>query len=82
MAASLVAQRRLQDEQASAVMAPALNSCGSQALEQGVQQWWYLGLVALWHVASFQIRDRTCVSSIGRWTRRAILRVFHKVRGI
>ena len=33
--ASLVAERRLQDEQASAVMAPALNSCGSQALEQG-----------------------------------------------
>ena len=26
-----------------------------------------MGLVALWHVGSSQIRDQTCVSCIGRW---------------
>lgn len=29
------------------------------------QQPWHVGLVALWHVGSSQIRDQTC---IGRWT--------------
>ena len=31
------------------------------------QELWHAGLVALWHVGSSWIRDRTCVSCIGRW---------------
>ena len=40
------------------VVAPGLQSTGSIV--------WRVGLVALWHVGSSQIRDRTCVSCIGR----------------
>ena len=32
-----------------------------------LQQLWHTGLVALWHVESSWIRDRTPVSCIGRW---------------
>ena len=31
------------------------------------RQLWCVGLGALWHVGSSQIRDRTCVSCISRW---------------
>ena len=43
-----------------------LSSCGPRARAQ-VQQLWCTGLVALRHAGSSRIRDRTRVSSIGRW---------------
>ena len=42
---------------------PLLQSMGSRAQ---VPSLWHMGLFALWHVGSSQIRDRTCVSCIGR----------------
>ena len=56
--ASVAAEHGLQGVRAAAVAAP-----GSRA-----QQLWLLGLVALWHVGSSQIRNPTCASCIGRWT--------------
>ena len=40
--------------------------CGAWALGRGFQQWWCMGLAALWHVESSWTRDRTCVPSIGQ----------------
>ena len=40
--------------------------CGAWALGHGFQQWWCMGLVALWHVEFSWTRDRTCVPSIGQ----------------
>ena len=31
------------------------------------QQLWHMGLVALWHVGYFQIRDQICTSCTDRW---------------
>ena len=42
-----------------------LRSTGSRV--SGLQQLWYIGLVARWHGASSRTRDRTCVPCIGRW---------------
>ena len=56
----------------SAAAVPGLLSAGvSLAVEQDsrAQDQWLgvTGLVALRHMASFWIRDRTCVSCTGRW---------------
>ena len=53
---------------ASVVAAGALNSCGSWALRAQAQYLWLTGLVAPWHVASSQTRDRTDVPCIARWS--------------
>ena len=51
--------------------------CRSQA-----QHLWLTGLVALQHVGSYQVRDQTCVSCIGRWilyhwtTRKVLISLF------
>ena len=37
------------------------------ALVHRLQQLWLVGLIALWHVGSSQIRDQTRVPCIGRW---------------
>ena len=58
-AASLAAEHGLSGGPASAVVAPRLWSTGSAA---------GLGLAAPRHVGSSQIRDRTGVSCIVRWT--------------
>ena len=50
---------KLSGRQASVVAAPRLQSTGSIV--------WRMGSVALQHVESFRIRDRTCVSCTGRW---------------
>ena len=61
--------------------------CGSFSLRQSMGsrahrlQWlWHMGLAALWHVESSQIRDQTCVPCVGRqipihFTTREILHV-------
>ena len=51
----------------------------------GLQQLCYAGFVALWHVESFQSRDRTQVLCIGKWilihytTRRVLTQFFNAV---
>ena len=57
---SLVAECGLQGAQTSIAAVCRLH--GSQALEQGLQEWWLTGLVALRHVESSWTRDQTCVS--------------------
>ena len=49
-------------------------SCGTWAQQlwllgsrAQIPQLWHIGLVALWHVGSSQIRDQICVSCIGKW---------------
>ena len=47
-----------------------------------VQQLWHRGLVTLWNVGSSQIRDRTCVSCLGRqvlyhWATREALNLYN-----
>ena len=59
--ASLVAEHRLQGAQASVAVACGLSAWSSWALENRL-----MGLVALQHVGSSQIRDRMHVSCIGR----------------
>ena len=66
VAASLVAENGLWDTQAAAAARRGLSSCGSRALELRLSGWTFLGLVALWHVGSSWVRDRTCVSCIGQ----------------
>ena len=55
--ASLVVEHRFQGTQASVVVAPGFYSTDSTVV----------GLVALRHVGSSWLRDRTCISCIGRW---------------
>ena len=56
MVGSLVAERRLKGMQASVAAVGGLSSWGSWALEEA-QQFSHMGLFALRHVGSFQIRD-------------------------
>ena len=56
-----VAEHRLLGLRASVAAARGLSSWGVQA-----QQLWPTGSAAPWHVGSFQTRDGTCVSCIGR----------------
>ena len=56
--------------------------CRAQALGTQVQELWFTGLVATWHVGSSRTRDGTCVPCIGRqilnhWTTREVL---HKLK--
>ena len=44
-----------------------LSCCGKRARGHGLQLLWHTGLVALWHVESSWIRDRTHVPCTGRW---------------
>ena len=60
IAASFVAEHRLQTRR--------LSSCGSRALDAQAQQLWLTGLVAPRHVGSSQTRARTHVPCIGRQT--------------
>ena len=43
-----------------------VEGCGLLVAEHRLQWLWYTGSAALWHVASSQTRDQTCVSCIGR----------------
>ena len=59
-----------------------VSSCGPPGSSAQGQQSWGTGLVAPWRVGSSWIRDRTCISCIGRWilyhcaTREALMRRF------
>ena len=62
---SLVVEHRLQGVWASVVAAGARGGCGRCARwlqllgsRAQAQQLWHMGLVALWHVGYFQIRDQ------------------------
>ena len=57
--ASLVKEHGLQGAQASAVVAPGLQSTGSVVVVHG--------LSCPWHVESSRIRDRNHLSCAGRW---------------
>ena len=59
--ASLLGEHGLSGSWASGVMAHALISCGTQALE-------HRSVVVPWHVGSSRIRNQTPVSCVGRWT--------------
>ena len=48
------------------VVAPGLWSTVSAVVGARSQQWWVHGLSSLQHVGSPEVRDRTCVSCIGR----------------
>jgi len=57
----------------SLVAERGFRACGFQWLQfpgsrAQAQCLWCMGLVVLWHVGSFQTRDWTCVSCIGRQT--------------
>ena len=78
----LLASLAVEDVWASQVALYGLNSCGSHALEQRLSSVAH-GPVALWHVGSSQIRDRTHVSCIGRqilYPREVLLVLFLRVR--
>ena len=58
---SFVAKHRLQSSQASVVVASGLTSCSSPALE-----FWYIGLIAPWHMESSQTWDQTHIPCTAR----------------
>ena len=72
--ASVVAAHRLSTCGTWALEHVDFSSCSMWAQQlwhsgsrvHGLQQLWLVGLVAPWHVASSQTRDRTCVALIGR----------------
>ena len=49
-----------------ASLCPGFSGCRAQALGTAAP-WWWMALVAPLHVGSSSIRERTCVSCIGRW---------------
>ena len=61
--AFLLAESGLKGTQASVVAASGLSGCSSRALEHRLDS---CGALAYLHVGSSWIRDRTCVSCIGR----------------
>ena len=58
--------QRLLFLQSTALGHSDFSSYSSQGSRAQAQQLWGMGLVAPWHVESSWIRDRTCVSCIGR----------------
>lgn len=61
--ASLVAEQGLQGSQASALAVPGLQGTGSRAQARWL---WRTALAASRQVGSSQIRNPSCISSIGR----------------